>query len=68
MRMVIDRFEGVLAVCVTEDKFVLSVERNKLPIGVVEGSMIEDTSNGYVLVDNEGLNLNIQEKMKKVFK
>jgi len=49
MKLVIDRFEGKYAVCETEDKNMVNIERSELPDGAREGDVIIQTPAGYRL-------------------
>jgi len=40
MRVIIDRFEGEYAVCETESRQVINIERSKLPERVQEGDVL----------------------------
>lgn len=53
MRLIIDRFEGKFAICETEEKNIINIERSKFPCGVKEGDIIIHTSDGYKIDNNE---------------
>jgi hypothetical protein len=40
MQVVIDRFEGSLAVCEKPDRTMINIPRNKLPAGAKEGDVL----------------------------
>ncbi len=40
MRVAIDRFEGGYAVCEQEDRTILRIEKQKLPVGAREGDVL----------------------------
>lgn len=56
MKVIIDRFEGNFAVCECEDKAMINIERNKMPYGVSEGSVLVVDSDSIVF-DEEETNL-----------
>ena len=40
MKVIIDRFEGVYAVCETEDKRYINIFKSELPQGIKEGDVL----------------------------
>lgn len=40
MKVIIDRFENGYAVCECEDKTMLNIDKNKLPAGAEEGTVL----------------------------
>lgn len=52
MKIIIDRFEGDLALCEKEDKTILAIPKAQLPIGVKEGDVLVE-ENGSFSVDTE---------------
>ena len=40
MKAIIDRFEGVYAVCETEDKRYINILKSELPQGIKEGDVL----------------------------
>ena len=40
MKAIIDRFEGVYAVCETEDKKYINIPKSELPQGIKEGDVL----------------------------
>ena len=52
MKIIIDRFEGNLALCEKEDKTILAIPKAQLPIGVKEGDVLVE-ENGSFSVDTE---------------
>lgn len=41
MRLIIDRFEGIYAICEKEDKTMVDIEKDKLPKNAKIGDVIE---------------------------
>jgi len=68
MKYVIDRIEGVVAVCEAEDRTMHNIPLPKLPMGVKEGDKISETGKGFVLVDNSADRERIKSKMNGLFK
>jgi hypothetical protein len=40
MKAIIDRFEGIYAVCELNDKSIVNIEKSRIPEGAVEGTVI----------------------------
>ncbi|CDM70476.1 hypothetical protein CM240_3359 [Clostridium bornimense] len=40
MRIIIDRFEDDMAICEKEDRSTIEIEKNKIPIGAKEGTIL----------------------------
>lgn len=56
-KLIIDRFEGIFAVCEAENKSMIDIKINRLPEGVKEGDMILIDKNGLIsLGDSAELN------------
>lgn len=53
MKVIIDRFEGNYAVCEKEDRTMINIERNKIPIESKEGSVLLVTEDE-IAIDDEG--------------
>lgn len=64
----IDRFEGDYAVCEAENQEMVNILRNELPPDCMEGSKIQKTEQGYVVVDNESDRERISRKMHGLFR
>lgn len=68
--LVVDRFEGNLAICENrENKEMLNVEISKLPDGVKEGDVLRFKNNKYELDEVERSNIEnrINDKVKNLF-
>ena len=50
MIVIVDRFEGDYAVCETENRQMINVDKSKLPKDTVEGSVLV-ISNGNIIID-----------------
>lgn len=68
MYLIIDRFEGEYAVCERQDRTMVDIPKAEMPQGAKEGSKIEKTSSGYVIVDNSTGKERIDKKFKSLFK
>ena len=54
MRLIIDRFEDIYAVCETESGKMINILKSLLPNNVHEGSVLIKTYNGYIAdIDEE---------------
>jgi hypothetical protein len=53
MKVVIDRFEGIYAVCEKEDRTMINIEIEKLPLKAKEGDVLCITS--------ESINIDVEE-------
>lgn len=52
--LIIDRFEGALAVCEQEDSEKLfGIDRQELPAGAKEGTVLKITDEGELIIDEE---------------
>lgn len=50
MKVIIDRFEGIYAVCEKEDRTMMDIKRIKLPYGAKEGDVL-DIGNDEISID-----------------
>lgn len=53
MRLIIDRFEGIYAICETEDKTMINIERSLIPKEAREGDVLIRKYDKY-LIDTAG--------------
>ena len=53
MKVVIDRFEGIYAVCEKEDRTMINIEIEKLPLKAKEGDVLSIT--------NDSINIDVEE-------
>lgn len=53
MKVVIDRFEGIYAVCEKEDRTMINIEIEKLPLKAKEGDVLSITS--------DSINIDVEE-------
>ncbi len=53
MKLIIDRFEGDIAVCETDDLKHTEIQRNLLPEGVREGDAVEERNGEYIFLRDE---------------
>jgi hypothetical protein len=53
MRYIIDRFEGQFAVCEDENQEMVNILTAKLPIGVKEGDILEESDGSYSILREE---------------
>ncbi|NMA66279.1 MAG: DUF3006 domain-containing protein [Clostridiaceae bacterium] len=53
MRLIIDRFEGDYAICETENKGMINIERSNLPCEAKEGDVIIKALDGYKIDKDE---------------
>ncbi|MDR1703887.1 MAG: DUF3006 domain-containing protein [Clostridiales bacterium] len=69
MKYIVDRFEGDIAVCETEDGSRREIIRSLLPEGAREGSAVvfDEDGNSRLIDDSERVN-RIAAKMKNIFK
>jgi len=59
MKVIIDRFEGDFAVCEKEDREMMDIERNKIPVSAKEGDVL-NIVNDQIIIDSDAT-----EKRKK---
>jgi len=57
MKVIIDRFEGIFAVCEKEDRKMLDIERDKVPSTAKEGDVLNIT--------NDKITIDFQETEKR---
>lgn len=50
---IVDRIEGIYAVCETEEGKMLPVELDMLPKGIKEGDVLSKEANGQFFIDRE---------------
>ena len=63
---IIDRFEGIYAICEQEDKTMISIRKNQLPSGVKEGDYIIRKEDGTFLIDANKRKIREEEIRKKM--
>ncbi|WP_085833458.1 DUF3006 domain-containing protein [Clostridium merdae] len=51
--LIIDRFEGVYAICEGEDKKFFAIDLSELPKNVREGDVLEISDDGTLIVSEE---------------
>ncbi|WP_066715496.1 DUF3006 domain-containing protein [Clostridium sp. Marseille-P299] len=69
MKVIIDRFEGAIAICEDETKNMISIPKYKLPLEVKEGDCIIE-ENGFLRIDNEATKerkSNMKDRMSRLF-
>ena len=67
---IIDRFEGIYAICEQEDKTMISIRKDQFPSGVKEGDCIIRKENGTFLIDvseTKSRKDRIRKKMNDLF-
>ena len=52
-KMIIDRFEGIYAICEDRDKAFFAIEQSELPAGVKVGDVLKITDEGTLEIDAE---------------
>lgn len=57
MKVIIDRFEGCLAICEQEDGSLIKINKNKIPANAREGDLL--------LIEGEFIKINFKETEKK---
>lgn len=70
-KLIIDRFEGIYAICENEDKSTFAIEKSELPKDVEEGSLILISDSGEIKLDKEETQKrknNIKNLQNKLFK
>ncbi len=70
-KFIIDRFEGMYAICEEEDKTMLSIPKYRLPLDCKEGDCIILNTKGMYQKDNEVTmerEKRIRDKMDRLFK
>lgn len=69
-RVSVDRFEGIYTICIDKDKNFFAIETSEMPSGVREGSIIDITDDGRLLLNEEATNETrhrLHEKQKRLF-
>lgn len=66
MKIIIDRFENNIAICEKEDATLIEIEKEKLPIGVKEGTIL-NISNGKITIHTEATK-NKRNLVESIFK
>lgn len=61
MKLIIDRFEGKYAVCETEKRKMINIEKSKLPVTAKEGDVIFKENGKYIIDVN-----NTKEREKTI--
>lgn len=65
MKVSIDRFEGIYAICEDEKCRLYAIEKGELPKEAKEGSIVELSDDGSIIIDKEATRLR-RERMKKL--
>ena len=52
-KMIIDRFEGIYAICEDKDKAFFAIEQTELPAGAKSGDVLKITDEGTLEIDKE---------------
>lgn len=68
--LIVDRFEGIYAICEDEEQKYFAIETKDLPEGAKEGSVLRITDEGELLLDNEAAfarRERIADKQRKAF-
>ena len=70
MKLIIDRFEGIYAVCELENGEFIDVPKEDIPKEAKEGDILIKTDNGYCVdkMATENKRKEIKERMNKLFK
>ncbi len=68
-KLIIDRFEGSLAVCEKEDKSICNIDRNLLPDNAKEGDVLIETDGVYTIdkTDTDIRRKKVEELQNKLF-
>ncbi len=64
-KVVIDRFEGIYAICEDRDQKLFAIAIAELPAGVKEGHVIEICDDGTLFIDEKETDIR-REKNKKL--
>lgn len=70
MKLIIDRFEGDYAVCEKEDRSIVNVPKDKLPLDCAEGDcliLMEDGSYRKDKDTTEARKKKLRDKMNRLF-
>ncbi len=68
-KMIIDRFDGVYAICEDKDKAFFAIDQTELPSGAKTGDVLVITDSGELKIDEEETErrrMRILEKQKKL--
>ena len=68
-KMIIDRFDGVYAICEDKDKAFFAIEQTELPAGAKTGDVLVITDDGVLQIDKEETQRRrrrVLEKQKKL--
>jgi hypothetical protein len=64
-RLIIDRFEGLFAVCEQSDRTIINIERNLIPDNAQEGDCLVVDDSGKIYLDPDETH-NRKEQIKKL--
>lgn len=70
-KIIIDRFEGIYAICENEDKSMFAIEKSELPKDIEEGTVILISDSGEIELDKNETQKrknNIKNLQNKLFK
>ena len=65
MKVSIDRFEGIYAICEDDKCRLYAIDKGELPKGAKEGSVIELSDDGNIVIDEQATKLR-RERIKKL--
>lgn len=68
-KMIVERFEGIYAICEDQDKAYFAIELSELPSGIRAGNVIRISDDGMLAIDaeeTERRRARISEKQKKL--
>lgn len=70
MKLIIDRFEGIYAICELENGAFIDVPKEDIPKEAKEGDILIKTDNGYCVdkTATENKRKEIKERINKLFK
>ena len=63
-KIVIDRFEGIYAICEDQDQKLFAIEIAELPVGAKEGHVIEIGNDGTLSIDQKETDMRRQRNKK----
>lgn len=63
-RYIVDRIEGDMVLCETEDKKIVRISRKTLPLNIKEGDVIVESNNTFTINETETLNRKLLVKRK----
>ena len=70
-KIIIDRFEGIYAICEDADKKFFAIETGELPKGVKEGTVLAITEEGELQVDQaetDARREKLHDKQRRLFR